>query len=322
MISFPMAVNNDHFKWQLDLFWFNHKLVYGESAMDKAHAAVVKRNYSTESKREVLFWNTNIPHTMCESFFDHLKIDRDRDWQGTAVPLNIQVGLKQAISLFDDEEIIEVLDCDMFHLKPYPDYKIADDELIVCDLYENWHMGTLGKNRHVIEPFFKNNGQFYNGGFVPIIGKVRTFRKILQDWIDIHLEILEGSHEAGLKWWAGMFALQAACERNQVQMTAKDCCYIPNLNTLSPDHYICHYSVDPKFDKKKWPLVDVSFLGDNIFYNRVRQWLETYSDRPGYDEVKTLVGGAPKPPPRIRTPDIRPTWGYPAVFRLSKSSNE
>ena len=105
MISVPVAVHSGLFKWQLDLFWHNHKLTYGESAIDKALAIVVKRNKPHENKIETLKWDIDIPHVMCESFFDYLTPAPNEK----NVPLNIQTGLKQIIDRFSDDQIIEVM---------------------------------------------------------------------------------------------------------------------------------------------------------------------------------------------------------------------
>jgi len=189
------------------------------------------------------------------------------------LPINIQVGLNQIIDTFDDEQVIEVLDCDMFHLKPHPELAVQDHELIVVDIYEDWHLRSLSDHRDVIAPFFKNDGNYYNGGFVPIIGKAKTFKKLLPAWIEIHKQIVDAQSDNNLQWWAGMYSLQAACENNAVLMRAMDLCYVPGINALSDDHYIAHYSVDGRFNKKIWPSIDVSAFEDNHFYSRVLEWL-------------------------------------------------
>jgi hypothetical protein len=276
MISLPVAVHNDHFRWQLDLFWFNHKLVYGERAAAKTLALIVERNRRDQPRVEALQWDIDIPHVMCDAFMDHLEIEEE---SSLMVPLNIQTALAQALPRLHDEAVIEVLDCDMFHLGRYPEYRVRDDEIIVTDHYEPWHLKSLGTHREVISCYFENGGRFYNGGFVPIIGKVRTFKKLLSEWIAVHRHILTRKIDPKIQWWAGMYALQAACEKNKVRMLAEDCCYFPGINQLMPEHYICHYSVDKRFDKKAWPNVDVSLFGDNLFYTRVRDWLASYPHR-------------------------------------------
>ena len=276
MISIPIAVNNEYFKWQLDLFWFNHKKVYGDLAASKAIASIVKRNRSYEIKQEQVNWDLDIPYVMTDSFFDYLNIPSSSN-EAVSVPLNIQTSLAQTLENLNDELVIEVLDCDMFHLGRYPEYRVRDDELIVSDIYESWHLESLSTYRDIISIYFENGGRFYNGGFVPIIGKVRTFKKILPEWIAIHKDILTRPYEELIHWWGGMYALQASCEKNKVRMLAENCCYIPGINSLSHEHYICHYSVDQRFNKKIWPNVYPSNFENNLFYNRVLEWLNEYN---------------------------------------------
>ncbi len=270
MISVPIAVNNYFFRLQLELFWFNHKVTYGELvARDKLCAVIVKRNAVYEQIKEICEWAGDIPHIMADAYFD-LRTDLTNP---AYLPINIQTGLSQVIAAFDEEQVIEVLDCDMFHLKPHPELTVEDDELIVSDIYEEWHLRSLTDHRDVIAPFFKNEGNYYNGGFVPIIGKAKTFRKLLPDWIELHKRIVDTQSDGNLQWWAGMYSLQAACENHAVRMRAMDLCYVPGINGLSDDHYIAHYSVDQKFNKKAWPSVDVRSFEQNKFYSRVLEWM-------------------------------------------------
>lgn len=287
MISVPIAVNIDYFKPQLRLLWFNHKATYGEElARQKLRAVIVKRNTVAEPAKDVCDWARNIPHVMVDAYFD-VRPDLMKE---AYLPINIQVGLSQVIAAFADEEIIEVLDCDMFHLKPHPDLTIADDELVVADLYENWHLWSLTGHKNVIAHFFKNGGDYYNGGFVPIIGKAKTFKTLLPDWIELHKLITDAQSDHNLQWWAGMYSLQAACENNAIRMRAMDLCYVPSLNDLNENHYIAHYSVDQKFNKKTWPTIDVSTFEDNEFYNRVLAWMQ-HEENLERGRVAALVTG-------------------------------
>ena len=270
VISIPVSVHVDHFKWQLDLFWYSHLRVYGDAARDKAKAIVIKRNVISEPKHERLEWDTDIPHVMCESFFDYF--GETTPTNHLHKPLNIQVGLSQIIDQFADDQIVELLDCDMFHLRPYREADIDARHLIVCDIYETWHLGSLSTYRPVIEMFFENGGRFYNGGFVPIIGRVAAFKRVLPHWIAVHRQMLSMDYPKLIHWWAGMYALQAACEKTQVQMVAEDCCYFPSVNDLRESHHVCHYSCDRYFDKNLYPRIDPATFDDNLFYRRVREW--------------------------------------------------
>ena len=272
MISIPVAVNTSVFKMQLDLFWFNHKRIYGQDAVNKVMAIIVNRNNKWDAPNATPLWTTEIPYKICESYHNYMDIHIDHSYYK---PLNIQYGLSQIINEFNDEQVIEVLDCDMFHLGKHPEMTPNDNEIFVCDLYENWHLRSLSDNKNVIDIYFENNGRYYNGGFVPIIGKVKTFKKILHEWIEVHKHILKLDHPSEKKWWAGMFALQAACEKNMVTMINKDTCYIPPLNEINNNHYICHYSVDPFFDKKVYPNINFDNFPNNVYYNSILEWYKT-----------------------------------------------
>lgn len=273
MISIPVVVHSDYFKWQLDLFWYSQKQVYGLGAHDVTLAAVVKRNLRDDVSHETLEWDTDISHVMCDPYFDYLGWDGPTEIVQT--PLNIQTALAQILPELDDDEIIEVLDADMFHMRKAPKTQIPHGELHVDDVYEWWHFKSLSDNRHVIAPYFANGGRFYNGGFVPILGTVKTFRTILPEWIAVHRHILTIPYTGHIHWWGGMFGLQAACEKAKVRMIAKDYCYVPGVNQLQSSHYAAHYAVDTKFSKRVFPQVDESAFEDNVFYRRVRNWLRS-----------------------------------------------
>jgi hypothetical protein len=270
MITIPIAVHNELFRWQLSLLWYAHRRTYGEhEAAFKVHAVVIRRNEPTTRKARRMEWPMSIRHSMCESFFDlHW-----RDFRPVEVPLNIQAGLAQVLPSFPDDQVLEVTDCDMLHFRPHPPMDVPEDVLLVSDVYEGWHLHSLGVHRPVIAPYFENGGRFYNGGFVPIIGRAATFRRIMREWIDVHIDIVRRPHPELVKWWAGMFALQAACEKARVQMVAREYCYVPGAFKLADSHYIGHYSVDKTFDKRKFPAVDVSKFPDNPYYALVRDWL-------------------------------------------------
>lgn len=271
LISIPTAVYNPWFEWQLDLFWHNHKKVYGRDSYRKAHAVIIKRNKPNENKCEIMNWKTDIPHTLCDSHFDFDPSLSNSNY----IPINIQIGLKQIIHKFADDDLLEILDCDLFHLKKHPNFNLKFNEVYACDLYESWHLFSLGKHKIVIEKYFKNEGKYYNGGFVPIVIRTYTLKKIIDDWIQIHKDIVDNFPEpkfGDYRWWAGMYSFQAACERNKIKMFSNDYCYFPNINQIIENHYIAHYSCDPKFNKKKYPDIDYSTFLDNTFYSSVLDW--------------------------------------------------
>ena len=158
MISIPIAVYNGLFEWQLDLFWRQHKKVYGAYAYEKALAVVIERNRLSERKCENFDWETDIPYKLCLAHFDYVP-ESPQDY---FMPVNIQVGLSQVIDMFDEEEIIELLDCDMFHIKCFHEEKINDDEFFVSSIYENWHLKSLSTNKHIVEKYLKTENQHHS----------------------------------------------------------------------------------------------------------------------------------------------------------------
>lgn len=272
MISIPIAVNRPTFKWQASLWWWNHVKTYSFDAGQKGLLIVIDKNLAQESYQEN-HWYQKIPHVEAVGVWK-TPISNLKD-MNLAVPLNIQIGVKKILDRFDDDQILEICDCDMFHFKKHHPIDISDDQLIVSDIYENWHLKSLTDNKHIINIYFENQGRYYNGGFVPIIGRVKTFKKIIYEWEAVHRDILKRSYNDFINWWAGMFALQAACEKAKVTMIAKDWCYIPEANFLTEDHYIGHYSVDKRFDKRLFPNIDVNRFLENSFYQRIREWYQT-----------------------------------------------
>jgi hypothetical protein len=271
MISIPVAVYCELFRWELDLFWHSHKKMYNLQAYKKAHAIIIKRNKPQENIQEKNEWKTDIPYTMCDSYFDY----RNEEHNHMLIPMNIQIGLQQIIHKFSDDDILELLDCDMFHFKRHPPIHLQHDQMITSDIYENWHMFTKNKNKFVIEKYFLNEGKYYNGGFVPIIATKKTFQKILADWIWIHQDIiktLDKPDQHNMRWWGGMFALQAACERNKVEMISRDYCYVPLANNINDNQYIGHYSVDKTFDKRQYPNLSWESFPNNSYYNMTKDW--------------------------------------------------
>lgn len=273
MISIPIAVYNELFRFQLDLFWFAHKKIYGHSANKKTLAVIIRRNDSFDTKLINYEWKINIPKNICESYFD---FDNTTSENGFLLPLNIQIGLLQTIEKLRDDQVIELIDCDMFHIKKHPKLNINHDEMYVSDIYETWHLFSLTKNKFIIEKYCKTN-KFYNGGFVPIIATVKTFKKLLFDWIYFHKDIVSSySEEKQIKWWAGMFSLQAACEVNKIKMIAQNFCYLPNIHEISKMHYIAHYSCDKFFDKKKFPNINFNHFPKTPYYNLIKEWAEKF----------------------------------------------
>lgn len=276
MISVPIAAHTKYFEWQVDLFWYCHKKLYHEQARNKALVTVCSRNFYWEKKKDKLLWNTDVPHTMTKSFFDYVdaKINH-KDFNGFTqyLPINIQYSLLQCIDQFDDNHIIELLDVDMFHFKKHPILEPQHNEVIVDDIYENWYLKSKSTNKIVLSKYVGSVDDRYNGGFVPIIARAKTFRKILKDWIQIHVDILSRKFvDNRVYWWAGMYSFQAACALNNVIMLAKDLVYVPSVNTWNENHYIAHYSGADNFSKRIFPRVDPVKFEHNPAFDMIREW--------------------------------------------------
>ena len=278
MISLPLVVNAGNFEIQLSLFWYHHKKVYGIHAYRKSLAMIVRRNYLHENKINDNPWNIGVPHVMTESCFDYLNFEHV-DY----LPLNTITSLAQVLCLFDDEEVLELIDCDQFHMRPHPNFNVQDNE-IVCDIIpEEWHLKSKTENKYMVMPHISLGAfskqmhsmeHLYNGGFVPLIAKVKTFKKMIIDWIQATKKIFREAKVKEVGYWSSMYGLQVACANNGIKMRAEECVYIPPF-ALKDSHYCCHYAVDPKFDKKKINTIDdidVSKFDDNIFYNGVKEW--------------------------------------------------
>ena len=267
MISIPIAANIPSHRMQLDLFWDNHQHIYGDLAAQKAHAIIILQEETYPH------WNIGIPHTIAKDWH-HFYPTRPK--QGGLVPLNIQIGLQQIIHNYADDQILELLDCDMFHIRQAPEQMPQDNEFLVNTLYEDWHLKSLSDNKHIISKHLIIPSA-YNGGFVPIVGKAKTFKMIIQTWIDNHLKIYDQNPSDPLtQWWAGMYSFQIACSNLNIKMTATNNCYFPNINNLEEEHYNTHYCCDTVFDKKKHLPnlggLSIETLPDNLFYNRIKDW--------------------------------------------------
>ncbi len=266
MISIPIAANIASHKMQLDLFWNNHQHIYGPDAANKAHAIIILQedNYP--------YWNIDIPQTIVKDWH-HFYPTRPKE--GSLVPLNIQIGLQQILDNYADDQVLELLDCDMFHIRQATDISPADNEFFVNILYEDWHLKSLTENKPIISKHLSVPHN-YNGGFVPIIGKAKTFKMIIQTWIDNHLKIYDQNPDPLIRWWAGMYSFQIACSNLNIKMTAKNNCYFPGINNLEEQHHNSHYCCDEIFNKKKHlPNLDglsIETLPDNLYYNRIKEW--------------------------------------------------
>lgn len=274
MISLPVGVlTKQSFRHQASLFWYAQKRVYGDQAAARTRILWVENNLIDEPREKDRSWLEELgaPYIVAKPYYEAF----DCSSHGVNVPLNIQAALAHVIDDYHPDQLLEVLDCDMLHLRKAPDFDIGEDEILVDPIYEAWHLHSKGKHQEIIAEYLQHNQKYYNGGFVPIIGRAKTLKKILQRWIDVHIHIVQRDLPDKIKWWAGMYALQVACENHKVSMKGLDATYIPGKNDLQEHHHIAHYSVDKVFNKKtpQWPFIEPSTFPKNIYYQCIGSWL-------------------------------------------------
>lgn len=276
IVSVPSAVHTDYFKWQLEFLWYGHQKQYGDKAKDKLFAVIAKRNHPQDEICETLKWETSAPHVMVDSFFDHFKEDK-RVVGSNAIhqPINIPLAALAACNHFDDDVVLEVMDCDLVHFKPHPDIEVKDDSFIVWTSCENWFLKSLSDHKYMMDIYTGGKTDYYLGGFVPIVGKVRTFKKILPDWFDILLHMNTLQHTKEVMWWNCMYAFNAACERQKVTMIDGQLCYVPAIDPIKPTNYIAHYSCDSRFHKYSFPNINTGKFLQNEFYGLAHEWLNS-----------------------------------------------
>jgi hypothetical protein len=272
-VSMPIAVLNQRaFHYQASLFWFAHRSIYKDAAVHKAFILWAERNLPTEVRPDqtLPLDLESSPSLITRAFFETFAVEPE----SVAAPLNIQAAVQTALPLIDDDTVIEILDCDMAHFRAAPQMEVGDNEILVDDIYEAWHLKSRDENFSVIAPYLKATGTPFNGGFVPIIARAKTIKKIIADWANIHIDILKKDHPNKIKWWAGMFSLQAASTNHHIEMQRHNWTYIPGINELEDHHYIVHYSVDKAFNKKDhlWPYLPTCSLPDNAYYDLVKAW--------------------------------------------------
>jgi len=273
MISIPCVVPIEAFRKQISFFQHQHNKVYGEDASKKAIIPIVKYNHYGEKPISDVDWNMTLPYKMVDSVYEYVK--GSEQWY---IPINVFTAAKQIIEHLGDDEVVEIIDADLVHLKPYPkEYDKMPYDLVFADnTYEDWHMHiskTDGINRKVIDDYLWHDMNAYiNGGF-NVIGRVKTIKKIIDDVIKYSCLVTEKEKGNQHSWWCAMHGLNIACHNHRIKMVTPGNCYYPNVNELKDEHYIAHYSCDPLFNKHKIPNVDTSKFPDNLFYNQAKEWL-------------------------------------------------
>ena len=273
MITVPVAVAVEYFKPQILFFQYQHLEVYGDDAKNKTIIPIIKYNHFGENKVEDVDWNMKLPYKMVDSVYDYIK--SNKQWH---IPINVFTAAKQIIEDLPDEEVVEIIDADLVHLKKYPSsYDHMDYNIVIADAtYEDWHMhiaNVNGQNRKVVSEYINHNEEGYmNGGF-NVIGRVKTIKGIIDDVILYSKLVTEKEKGNQHSWWCAMHGLNIACHNNKIKMIGGGNCYYPNVNALKEQHYLAHYSCDPVFDKHKILNLDINTFPDNLFYNQAKKWL-------------------------------------------------
>jgi hypothetical protein len=275
MISIPCAVANEYFRRQISFFQYQHLKVYGDDAKNKAIIPIVKRNNKQEPIQDDVDWNLKLPYKMVDSILDMYDLQRD-----IYIPTNVFTAAREIIQDLPDDEVVEIIDADLVHLKKYDGYIPKFDEVVADAIYNDWHMHITkptSANSGIIKKYLKHDDYNYmNGGF-NVIARVKTLKKIINEIIETSIEIGTEQNGNNHSWWQAMYGLNIACHNNKIKMVDTHNCYYPNVNNLESWHHIAHYSCDPIFDKRNMGQIDVSKFPDNEFYKAAKEWLETYN---------------------------------------------
>lgn len=273
MITIPVAVANDWFRKQIDFFQFQHIEVYGQEAKDKAIIPIVNKNYPNEEIKQDIDWDMKLPYKMVDSILD--MYDLDKDW---FIPTNVFTAAKQIIEDLPNEEIVEVIDADLVHLKKYTGIIPKQNEVIADAYYDNWHLKTSTRNSqnyHVIRKYLKHNDfKYMNGGF-NVIARVDTLKAIIDEIIEVSIKICKEQKGNNHSWWQAMYGLNIACHNNKIKMIDGKNCYYPSINTLRDKHHIAHYCCDGYMDKRRMHELEPDKFPNNKFYKQAKKWLKS-----------------------------------------------
>ena len=274
MIHIPVAVPNKAFKWQISLFEFAMRWVYGEKAMSKALIAICDRNDHNKVWKNV-DWNIGLPYKLVPGIHKAL---RDIDRHNYFSAGNVFFALRDILPTLLDDDIVCLQDADIIPLRPYDGPIPQENQIFTCNRYEDWHMLSTKpskKNFDVIEPHLKHDDYRYmEGGFVPIIARVSTFKKIIDDVISTTIKIVREQQDNERGWWCQMYAFNTAVHNHKLEEICLDLTYFPGLGGWRGDYAFAHYSCDPKFKKSDFPRINYKAFPDNDgFYSLVLEWL-------------------------------------------------
>jgi len=273
MITIPVAVANEWFKKQIDFFQFQHLEVYKKKAKDRAIVCVVNRNNIKEEIANDVDWDIKLPYKMVDSVLDLYGLEQDY-----YIPTNVFTAAKQIISDLRDDQVVEVIDADLVHLKPLKEPKLAFNEVIADATYEDWHLKCSTRNSEHYEVIRKyvthNDFKYMNGGF-NIIARVDTLKSIIDEVIDYSIKIGTEYKNTQIGWWQAMYGLNVACHNNKIKMIDGKNCYYPSVNNLKATHHIAHYCCDKYMDKRIINNLQPDKFPKNKFYTQVKKWLKS-----------------------------------------------
>ncbi len=278
LLTIPIAAPVEIFRFQTSLFEFFQKRVYGNDSYMNSIIIMLDRNQHNNVFKNTP-WVIDIKHKLLPGIHAEISNDKTHPHYNS---INVFYPLKYIIDTLPDDKILCITDCDVVPLKVYDGILPNDDEVITCDIYENWHMHIKDpskNNFYKIEKYLEHNDYSYmDGGFVPIIINVRTMKKILKDVIQISEKLIDDLEPTdNFGWWGAMAGFQIACHNHKIKCISQDNTYVPNINELdNTNHYFCHYSCDPLFAKKDYLNWDTSKFKANKFYNHVRMWYQNF----------------------------------------------
>jgi len=274
MITIPVAISSNLFKWQSSLFQYAQKNVYGNMALWNSIVLIADRNSHGKIIKDV-DWNLSIPYKIVDGIHTILPLSDEHPYFSAG---NLFFAINQILNDLDDNEYICIIDCDIIPFKKYDGILPNDNEVITCNKYEDWHMRCSRpdkENYRIVEPYLRHDTHEYmDGGFVPIIIKVNTLKRIIDEVIETGIDIARNHLDSSFGWWQQMWSFQIACHNNRIKCIGQDNTYFPSINEFDKEkHYFAHYSCDPLFKKSTFPNHNITeFPHNNLFYDTIRDW--------------------------------------------------
>jgi len=227
------------FSWQVDLAYHQHSLIGGLKDDFMELSPYIN---SPDSVYEKCFPNY-IKEISVKPFWEFL----DCEYSSNLIPINIQTSLAQ-IFIEDDEEYM-ICDADIFCFKQ-KEFNLEKFDIHHEIIYDQWHIHQHTTNAFLKKMLPKEHQNFKHSGFVPIVAKGKTIKKILPDWIDLHIKIVEDQKIE--PWHAGMYSYNLACALHNLKIKEDRICALPFDNEITENMFCLHYSVGfQNFDKHR-----------------------------------------------------------------------